>query len=276
MKLFVTGGTGFIGSHFLNQAHSAGHELVALRRSAESKPRIPLHREPRWLDCAMDEVRAEDLAGCEAVVHLAAHSLFFPYDTIENCLVENVMKPMVMLRAAIAAGVKKFVIAGSCFEYGYAGERYEEIPVNAPLEPTASYSGSKAAATVAFHTLAAEEKLEMQFLRIFQVYGEGEAESRFWPSLLKAALAGEDFPMSAGEQVRDFVNVEEVAARFVRALEREVLPGVPQVHHVGSGHPMSLAEFAKRQWEEFGGTGKLLLGAVPMRQGEVMRFVPEV
>lgn len=277
MRVFVTGGTGFIGSHFINQAYAAGHELVALRRNAQSRPRVPLAIEPTWVDEPMDAVSSRHLEGCDCLVHLAAHSANVPYDAIENCIDQNVAKPLRLFRQAIEAGVSRFLVAGSCFEYGRAGERYEFIPVDAPLEPTASYPASKAAASAAFHALACETNVELLVLRIFQVYGEGELETRFWPSLRRAALAGEDFLMSEGLQVRDFIHVSEVATRFVERLTLPRLsPGHPRIEHVGSGAPMALGEFARRQWAAFGGTGKLIVGAVPMRANEVMRYVPQI
>lgn len=277
MKIFVTGGTGFIGSHFIRQALAAGHEVLALRRSEQSVPKIPLEKEPTWLDKSMVKVMSEDLLGCEAFVHLAAHSTNVPYDSLENCLKENVLAPLRLFREAIEAGIVRFIIAGTCFEYGSSGERYDFIPVTAPLEPTASYPASKAAASIAFHSLAVAEQLEMLQLRIFQVYGEGEPESRFWPTLRKKALGGEDMKMSAGEQVRDFINVVRVAAVFVESLERrDIKAGVPKIENVASGNPKSLAQFAGEQWRAFGATGKLLLGEVPMRKEEVMSYVPEV
>lgn len=277
MLLFVTGGTGFIGSHFINQAHAAGHRMVALRHRPESLPRVPLEREPTWIDRPMDQLTADDFRDCGALVHLAAHSANVPYDSLENCLLQNVLAPLAMMRAAAAAGVRRFIVAGSCFEYGRAGERYEAIPTDAPLEPTASYPASKAAASVAFHALACEENFELLILRIFQVFGEGEPESRFWPGLRRAALAGEDFPMSEGLQVRDFIDVRDVAAAFVQAVGRtDLQAGQPRIEHLGSGRPQSLIEFARGQWSAFQATGKLLPGAMPMRPNEVMRFVPEM
>jgi nucleoside-diphosphate-sugar epimerase len=277
MLLFLTGGTGFIGSHFINQAHAAGHEIIALRRSPGSLPRVPLHTQPQWLDHPIDRITASDFTGCEALVHLAAHSANVPYDTLESCITQNVLAPLALFRAAIASGLKRFIVAGSCFEYGRCGERHGSIPPDAGLEPVSSYPASKAAASVAFHSLACEENLELLILRIFQVFGEGELETRFWPSLRKAALAGEDFPMSPGLQVRDFINVTDVAADFVRALDRDDLkPGNPVVENLGSGNPRSLIDFATQEWKKLKATGKLLPGAVPMRHNEVMRFVPEI
>jgi nucleoside-diphosphate-sugar epimerase len=277
MKLFLTGGTGFIGSHFINQAHVVGHEIVALRRSPQSTPRIPLQKEPTWIDGSMTTLKEADFAGCDALVHLAAHSANVPYDTLENCIIHNVIEPLQMFRTAIDAGLKRFIVAGSCFEFGRAGERYEFIPADAPLEPSASYPASKAAASVAFYALACEKALQMDIMRIFQVYGEGELETRFWPSLRKAAQLGEDLPMSEGKQIRDFVNVTEVARQFVAMLDKQPpANGHARFSNVGSGIPMSLREFAEREWLSFAAQGKLLFGAIPVRQNEVMRFVPSV
>jgi nucleoside-diphosphate-sugar epimerase len=277
MKIFTTGGTGFIGSNFINQAHAAGHEIVALRRTPESTPRVPLAKEPQWLDKPMDALEPADFDACDALVHLAAHSANVPYDTLENCIEQNVLKPLAMMRSAVAAGLNHFIVAGTCFEYGNAGERYEFIPTDAPLEPTGSYPASKAAASIAFHSFACDNQIKLLILRIFQVYGEGEPGSRFWPSLRKAALAGEDFPMSAGLQVRDFVDVGQVAAAFVRSVARsDLLLGRPLIEHVGSGRPQALIDFARAEWMRFGARGKLLPGSIPIRNNEVMRFVPNI
>lgn len=276
MKVFVTGGTGFIGSHFLNQAVDAECEIVALRQSPNSRPRIPVETTQalRWLDKGMPDVDASDLAGCDTLVHLAAHSANVPYDTLENCLHWNVMVPLTLFRKAMAAGVQRFLVAGSCFEYGRAGERYEFIPPDAPLEPTQTYPASKAAASIAFCQLAIEHKLRLSIHRIFQVFGEGEAKSRFWPSLRRAALAGESFKMTAGEQVRDFVPVEDVARQLLAACHAATAPGQPSVANLGTGRPQTLRTFAEDWWSRWQARGTIQFGAQPYRDGEVMRYVP--
>lgn len=275
MKLFVTGGTGFIGSHFLQKALAAGHEVLALRRPG-GRPRIPLAAEPVWLEIPFDELESGHLVGIEAVVHLAAHSANVPYDTLENCLHWNVTVPLRMGEKAFQAGVKHFVFAGSCFEYGRSASRYKFIPVTAPLEPTQSYPASKAAASVASLGFAAEKRICLSILRPFQVFGEGEQATRLWPSLRTAALAGEDFSLTAGEQIRDFIAVENVAARFLAALADPPPAGRPRVINVGTGVPRSLRSFAEEWWHHFGAQGRLHFGAVPYRSSEIMRYVPRL
>jgi nucleoside-diphosphate-sugar epimerase len=134
--------------------------------------------------------------------------------------------------------------------------------------------------------LAVEQNLQLAVLRPFHVFGEGEGPDRLWPSLHKAALSGEDFPMTAGGQIRDFIPVEQVAQAFLRALD---LPSeafhfspstfastTPVVANIGTGRPQTILEFAEHWWKEWGATGKLLPGAIPCRPNEVMRYVPEV
>lgn len=277
MKIFVTGATGFIGAHFVNQAISEGHEVIGLRRTEKSSPRTRLMREPIWINKSLDELNETDFSGTDCLVHLAAHTPNFPYDTLENCLYWNLQVPIAMTRSAHRAGVTNFVVAGSCFEYGRSGEKFEFIPTDAPLEPTSSYPVSKAAASIAFKYLASELGLKMSIHRIFQVFGEGEAESRFWPSLKKAAQAGKNFPMTEGKQIRDFVPVEFVASHLLEATSsRETKPGVCIVKNVGSGDPLSLRQFAEKWWQHWGAIGNLQFGAVAQRPNEIMRFVPEL
>ena len=117
----------------------------------------------------------------------------------------------------------------------------------------------------------------MSYHRIFQVFGEGEQESRLWPSLRAAALAGRDYPMTPGEQVRDFTPVELVASHFADELERPAPPfGDPVIRHVAAGNPCTTKGFAEYWWRKWGATGHLLPGALPYRLGEVMRYVPEL
>jgi nucleoside-diphosphate-sugar epimerase len=225
----------------------------------------------------MDQLGEEHFRSCNVLVHLAAHSANVPYDTLENCVHWNVLAPLKMFSAAAKAGIKSFIVAGSCFEYGRSAERHEFIPPDAPLEPTLSYPASKAAASVAFHAFACERNVRLLVLRIFQVFGEGELETRFWPSLRKAALTGRDFPMTKGEQVRDFIPVEQVAERFVAALARtDLKPGEPRMENVGTGRPQTVRAFAEHWWHHWHATGKLIPGALPYRENEVMRYVPRV
>jgi nucleoside-diphosphate-sugar epimerase len=277
MRLLITGATGFIGSHFVKHALAAGHEVVALRRTAESRPRIDLERQPTWLTKSLSDVDGRDLAGTDCLVHLAAVGISPREAPQDELLKWNVMVPARLMIKAAQANVKRWIVSGTFAEYGRAGARYEFIPPDAPLEPTYPYAASKAAGSLLFRKIAAKEKVQLRYLRLFSVFGEGQHESNLWPMIRRAALAGEDLPLTPGEQVRDFIAVEQVAAAMLAAAaDDSVDPGAPRASNVGSGRPQTVREFAEHWWRAFGARGKLLFGALQYRDGEVMRFVPQV
>lgn len=275
MNIALTGGTGFIGSNFLKQALAAGHSVRALRRSPSSKPRIQIAQQPQWLDRQLDEVTTAELQGCDVLVHLAAHTGNVPYDSLANCLRWNLMAVLALFEQARLAGIQRYIVAGSCFEYGRSGERYDAIPTDAPLEPTNSYAASKAAASIALRQWAEEHQLSLEILRVFHVYGEGEAATRFWPSLKRAALADENFPMTKGELVRDFLPVEDVANTFLeRAIASTTTDYSQSIYNLGGDKPSTLHEFARYWWSRWNAQGKLLVGELPYRDNEVAKYIP--
>lgn len=272
MRLFVTGGTGFIGAHFLKLALAAGHEVVALRRPGGS-PVIPLIDQPRWLDGFLDEVPLSALQGCDALVHFAAQGVS-PQKTDWNLAFEvNVRQSLVLFSLAATAGIPRLIACGSCFEYGRSGERYDVIPPDAPLEPVGPYAASKAAFSLALEAMSRSTAASFSILRPFHLFGEGQHESNFWPSLRNAAMAGKDFAMTGGDQIRDYMAVENAVERFLHAVSA---PEGPRFHvsNVGSGIPVTLRDFATQWWTRWDAAGNLKLGAIPYRDEEIMRFVP--
>jgi UDP-glucose 4-epimerase len=278
MKLLVTGGTGFIGSHFLRAAIAAEHEVIAVRRLG-SLPRIQLEGSINWFDAEFSAINFDDLGDLKqaCLVHFAAYGVSPQPCEWDLALRYNVLDSVKMLTSAVQAGVRRAVICGSCVEYGNSACRFEFIPPDAPLEPIGAYATSKAAQSIALSGLAREQKIDLAILRPFTVYGEGQHPSSFWPSLRRAAHAGDDFPMTFGDQIRDFNEVGRVANDFLSAATRkDTHPGHPIIKNVGIGNPQTLRNFAETQWREAGATGRLLLGAIPYRTNEVMRYVPKV
>lgn len=277
MNVFITGGTGFIGSHVLHAALQAGHRVTALRRTG-STPKISLPAEPRWVEGALRDDWQPTLSSCDALIHLAAVGVSPQRATWEELFQTNVIDSVKLWRSAVAAGVKRVILCGSCFEYGRSGERYEFIPVQAPLEPTNPYAASKAAATMAAAALAAESpQTEFLLLRPFHLFGAGQHPENLWPSLRTAALAGNDFETTPGEQVRDFMPVARAAEIFVAALTRpDLKPGSLRVENIGTGQPQTVRAFVTHWWQQWHAAGQIRFGAKPYRPAEVMRFVPQI
>ena len=174
MRIFLTGATGFIGSHILNESVKYNHEIIALKRETHSKTKVKLISNPIWKFGELSKTTEEDLKNIDTVLHLASHSANVPYDNLTNCLKVNLIDTINFFEMAYNCGVRKFITTGSCFEYGKKGEDYEFIPPSAPLLPTQTYPASKAAASIALIQWALEKNVSLSILRLFQIYGEGE------------------------------------------------------------------------------------------------------
>lgn len=272
MKLFITGGTGFIGSNFIEYANSKGIDIIALKRK-ESYPVIELSNTVKWVEGELDSFSEEKLSDCTHFIHFASYGVF-DQSNWEKCFKTNVLDSLIALKRGVKAGINKFIIIGSCFEYGISAMDYEKIPTTAPLKPINAYSASKAAASIAISALLEEAQKKYTVLRLFHVYGKGEREGRFWPSLCKAAMNGEDFDMTSGEQIRSFSNVTHIVENIYECLYSD-----DSKHHfrnLGSDNPTSLKEFAEYWWKKLNAKGKLKLGALPYPDDEIMRYIPNL
>lgn len=273
---FITGGTGFIGSHVVNMLIEFGYEVRALKRFGyDTDTLIP--NPPLWVEGRLDGDYLESLAGVDTLIHLASHGVSRgTANDWSKCYQHNVIDSIQLYQQAISCGVKHFITVGSCFEYGKSAEKYDFIPEDAPLRPTSAYAASKASFSMASMALAIESKVKMVILRPFHIFGEGESEGRLWPSLREAALAGRDFKMTAGEQVRDFTPVEIVTKQIVYCALKDGFSHDIAIYNLGTGVPQRLLEFAKFWWQRFEAEGRLISGDIPYRPNEVMRYVPRV
>lgn len=264
-----------MGSYVVQEALLRGHRVIAVRRKG-SVARIRFRSEPEWVVGDLDSTCLEQMRGCDAVIHCAAAGVSPQKTSWIEAQKVNVEGTVRLLENARGAEVSGALILGTCHEYGTSSTRYERIPIDAPLEPIGPYAASKAASSLMALAFAREASMRLTVARPFNLYGEGQHESNFWPQLRRAAAAGEDFMMSGGEQVRDFLHVSVAASRLMDLAEDLPEPGKPEVVHVASGCAITLAEFARKVWAEAGARGKLRIGALPYREGEPMRIIPDV
>lgn len=273
--ILLTGGTGFIGSHLLAELLQAGHEVVAVRRPG-SKPVIPLQQQPIWLERSLLQLTANDLMQVEVVIHLASAGVSPKQACWQELEQINVAAGLHLIQLAHQVGVRRFVAAGTCFEYGSEADAWDRIPPGAHLRPTTPYGASKAAGFLMLHAFATAHSIKLFYGRIFSTYGEGQFSGNLWPSLRQAALAGNDFPMTEGEQIRDFIAVEAVSRHLRIATERcDLQPYQPLVVNIGSGQGQRVVDFARQQWQLMGATGSLKPGATPCRPCQLGRLVAD-
>ena len=275
-NIFVTGGCGFIGSYFINEAIKEGYNLFCIKRK-NSTPKIKLDKNPIWIPGDLSDDYKNYLSSIDILVHIAATGVSPQVASKHDLLKTNVILPYNLFLDAISMGIKHFIVIGTYAEYGLSGNDYDFIPNNALLQPTSLYASSKSAFLQLLYGLSREEKLKIIYSRIFSAYGEGQNKNNFWPALKEAALSGNDFYMTEGKQIRDFIHVKEVSKKLVSQIKKikKISNGI-FVENIGSGSGVSLRDFAEKHWANWNAKGKIHFGSIEYRSNEMKRFVSKI
>src|SRR5437879_7525013 len=139
-----------------------------------------------------------------------------------------------LLESLAKAGCKHVVGVGTCFEYAMQDKPLTE---DSPTGPFTLYAAAKLAFYLVAAQRAAQLGMGLAWSRLFYLYGPYEDERRLVPAAIKALVAGREFPSTSGEQVRDYLHVEDVASAIC-TLSRRRLAGT---FNVCSGAPVTIA-----------------------------------
>lgn len=296
MRVLVTGGAGFIGSHVVEALAARGHEPVVfdVRSDAGGDVRD-----------GASVTRA--LSGVDAVCHQAAMvGLGLGFADAAEYVSRNDLGTAVLLTAMADAGVGHLVLAGSMVVYGegrYECPRHGVVrpgaravadldagrfePVcprcgqalspglvgeDAPVDPRNVYASTKLAQEHLAAAWARATGGSAVSLRYHNVYGPGMPRDTPYAgvaSFFRSALARGEAPrvFEDGRQRRDFVHVRDVAAANVAALEADSAAGALTAYNTGSGEPHTVGEMARALTVAYGGpepvvTGEYRLGDV--------------
>lgn len=263
-RVMLTGATGLIGRYTLDALLAQGHEVHAVARAPGAKGGGAIWHEADLLE---GSAVVEEIAP-EILVHLAwyaEHGKF--WTSPEN--VRWVEASLALLRAFAAAGGRRAVIAGTCAEYEWSREVYNE---DAPLHPATLYGAAKHGLHVVSGAFAEQAGISLAWGRVFFLYGPFEAPGRFVPSIVLPLLRGEPAPMTEGSQRRDLMHAADVGAAFAALADG----GVTGAVNIASGSDVTLREVAELIAQELDRRQLLQVGASPMRPGEPPALIADV
>lgn len=267
MRILVTGATGFIGRSLVTHLVAGEIPVTILVRETYGHADIrqlppPLAELRNRIDVVYADLRNFQLTvrairevQPECVIHLAAAGVTDPFLPVDTALRHNVSGTINLLRA--------------CFEKTFGVRRCIIGRTPGELSAMNVYAASKAAAWNFCQMYARTQQWPIQGAMIFQAYGPGQPESTLIPSALKAALAGQDFPMTAGTQERDWIYVEDVARGLAAMLNSDLPPGATV--DLGTGRLTSVAEVAGQIYSLVDRGGRPLIGILSGRPGEEQR-----
>ena len=149
-----------------------------------------------------------------------------------------------MARAAVLAGVKRFIGIGTCVEYDLT---YQTLSIDTPLKPLSIYAATKVGLFLNLTQFFKTNSVNFTWCRIFHVYGDSDDKNRFIPFLKSKLELNEEVNLPNGVQIRDFLNVAEVA----RIISDLTLSGKTGPINVCSGVPKSIQEIAIQVADQF-------------------------
>lgn len=271
-RVLVTGAGGFVGSHLLPRLKETGAEILAVDR-----PGISLQTEstgmafkkidltkPVALQKTITEFRPQN------VIHLAAMTdVARDWTKLRSALEANIVATLNLCEACAQLDtMPRVVILGTSEEYGDQVAPFDEKMQVRPVSP---YSWSKVAVTHLAGMVYRTFGLPTVVLRPFLVYGPRQPQKMLLASLITTLLAGKEFEMTAGEQTRDFVYVEDLADAILLAAVRDQAVG--EIINVCSGQDTQIRQVAREIATRLKSETLLKMGALPYRKGEAMRLV---
>lgn len=269
-KVLVTGATGFIGRHSLSALHKSGYEVHAVSNQKsleENGGYIVWHRAnllaPNESLALIKEIRPTHL------LHFAWYAVPGKYWTAPENLAW-VRATVYLMEAFSDHGGQRAVMAGSCAEYDwkfdYCSEQFT------PCRPATLYGACKLSTQMLLEAWSEQIGLSSAWGRIFFLYGPGEYASRLVPSVVNSLLHDEPARCTHGNQVRDFMHVEDVAVAFVKLLESEARGAV----NIASGKAVPLKEVVYAIADHFNKRQLVQLGAISAAAGEPAVLVADV
>jgi UDP-glucose 4-epimerase len=276
MRILVTGGAGFIGSHLSRRLVSEGHVVSVVDNESNGRGEsVPSGA--HYLRCDVTVPASVEPAfarGLDAVCHIAGQvSIIRAFSDPIADLRTNVEGTLNILQLCLRYKVPRLIHASSMTLYGDC--RTVPTPETEPPNPDSYYGITKQAAERYIHATAERPDLNFEFnvtsLRMFSVYGPGQSFSNPYQGVLGIfsgnVLRGEPITIYGdGEQTRDFVFIDDIVEGWVRALHTPASAG--GVFNLGSGRSLSINQLAQSVIAAFGHPPDYKVIRAPARPGE--------
>lgn len=268
-KILVTGANGFVGRHCLPLLTAKGYEVHAVysNKPDSQAGNVQWHEadllDPSVVTRLMAEVQPTHLLH---IAWFASPGVF--WNSLTN--LRWVRASLDLLETFALGGGQRVVMAGSCAEYDWKhGDLTEGLT---PLTPATLYGASKHALQCILEQFAAQTGTSAAWGRLFFLYGPFEHPDRLVAYVVKSLLRGEPAHCSHGNQVRDFLYVEDAASAFVALLDSEVTGPV----NIASGEARALKEIILKIADLLDGHSLIRLGSVQTPANEPERLVADV
>ncbi len=268
-RALVTGAAGFIGIQFVSVLLKENYDISALIVAGDDKGRDKLVNLSNNIHIVDNLGSGEKYRPYDVIYHLATVGVCPEFNNIDLICDVNIKMGCKLVDFAKENKSKLLVNLGSCFEYGNHGNCL--LKEDMDCRPESLYAISKVASTNLVTVYAKMKDIPLITVRPFGVFGEGEGPNRLAPSIIASCLNGKKIATTPGEQVRDFVNVKDVAKAIVLLSESQYKKY--EIYNICSSNPVTVKSFINEIVDVCGFDKSLIeFGALPYRENEAMMF----
>lgn len=269
MKVLVTGATGFIGNYVIEELLNNNIEVVATSTNIEKAKTCSWFANTKYISY---QIKGKDERNLfeyfdkpDAIIHLAWEGL--PNYAEAFHFEKNLFNDYFFIKNLIENGLQNLTISGTCFEYGMVEGCLKEDLLTTPDN---AYALAKDTLRKFLFELQKKQKFALKWVRLFYMYGKGQAKNSLIAQLDSAIGNNETtFNMSGGEQERDYLKIEEVAKNLVAIALQNNIQGII---NCSSGKPIKVKDFVQQYLEKNQKKIDLNLGFYPYSKIEPMSF----
>lgn len=272
-RIFLTGGSGFIGACIAKKLVERGFPTAVLLRPGKQPWRLTNFIDKLTMvkgDLASPESYKPALAAFrpDILIHLGWEGVGGK-DRDNEIQIDNVINSMMLMRAALAAGADRIIGIGSQAEYGPCPARIHE---STPTQPTTLYGTAKLATCQMGMKLAENKGVGFSWLRLFSVYGPADEPTWLIPYVINALLDGKRPSLTAAEQRWDYLHVDDVA----EAVLAVVTANASGIFNLGSGQSIKVRDIVTQVRDMIASKAELGFGEVPYRPDQVMHLEADI
>ena len=271
-SILVVGGTGFIGINLVKKLLELSLKVTCL--SLKRKHNKLIHKNLRYVFCDYTNfniLKKKINKPFEYVVNLGGyidHSKFFSKG--RSVIDTHFLSTMNLLLSLKRKKLRRYVHIGTCDEYGAS---ISPIKEDVREDPITSYAFGKLASINLLIMLKKTEGFPATALRLFLVYGPHQKNDRLIPQVINGCFKKKNFPVSKGNQIRDFCYVGDVINAIILSLIKKSALG--EVFNVGSGKPVSV-KFIINKISNIIKHGKPQFNKIPFRKNENLKLYPSI
>ena len=267
----IVGGTGFIGYHLAKKTLKKGWRVTSISSSPPKK--IRYLKKVKYIICDITKKKSLERNINENYSYVVNLGGYVDHSNKKKTFESHYIGCKKLAQFFLRRKLISFVQMGSSIEYGKSkSPQKESIKCDSKLIQS-TYGKAKLLASKYLIELFKKKKFPTTILRLYLAYGPKQDLNRFLPIVINGCIKDKKFSCSEGNQLRDFVHVEDVVGAILKSLKNKSAQG--QIINIGSGKPQRIKKVIE-QVKKISKGGQPQFGKVKFRKDEILNLYPDI